>query len=139
LIKNTNDRIILFGSRPDREIVKSFSIEKPQFVLNTTGELSLLETAALMNHCDLVLTNDSGLLHLTSALKKKVVAIFGSTTEQLGFFPYVTEHIVVQNNSLKCRPCSHIGRKKCPRRHFKCMKEITADHVISAINEILGK
>ena len=139
LIKNTNARIILFGSRPDREIVNSFSIKKPQFMLNTTGELSLLETTALMNHCDLVLTNDSGLMHLASALKKKVVAIFGSTTEELGFFPYLTEHIIIQNNSLKCRPCSHIGRKKCPRRHFKCIKEITADHVISAMEELLKK
>ena len=139
LIKNTNARIILFGSRPDREIVNSFSIEKPQFMLDTTGELSLLETTALMNHCDLVLTNDSGLMHLASALKKKVVAIFGSTTEELGFFPYLSEHIVIQNKSLKCRPCSHIGREKCPRQHFKCMKEITADHVISAMEELLMK
>ncbi len=103
------------------------------------GELSLLETATLMSHCDLVLTNDSGLTHLASALKKKVVAIFGSTTEHLGFFPYLTEHIVVQNNKLSCRPCTHIGRDKCPKGHFKCMKEITAEQVINAIEGLLGK
>jgi len=139
MIQNRNARIILFGSGDAGEIVKSFSVQKPQLVLNTIGELSLLETAALMNHCNLVLTNDSGLLHLASALNKKVVAIFGSTTEELGFFPYLTDHIVVQNYNLKCRPCSHIGRDRCPKRHFKCMKEITGEKVIEAIKELLGK
>jgi len=138
LISNKNARVILFGNKADQEIVQSFSIEQTKFVLNATGELSLLETAALMNHCDLVLTNDSGLMHLASALKKKVAAIFGGTTEDLGFFPYLTEHSVVQNNNLKCRPCSHIGRKKCPQKHFKCMKEITAEQVLDAIEVLLG-
>ncbi len=138
-INNRNARIILFGSKADQEILQSLSIERTQFVLNATGELSLLETAALMNHCNLVLTNDSGLMHLASALKKKVVAIFGSTTEHLGFFPYLTEHIVVQNSNLNCRPCTHIGKDKCPRVHFKCMKEIAPEHVICAMEELLGK
>ncbi len=138
-VSNKNARIILFGGDADREIVKSFSIQKHQLVLNTIGELSLLEAAALMNYCDLVLTNDSGLMHIAAALKKKVVAIFGSTTEELGFFPYLNEQTILQNNNLKCRPCSHIGRKKCPKGHFKCMKEITADHVISAMEGLLNK
>lgn len=137
-VRNKNARIILFGSNAEQEIIQSLSIDQYSLVLNACGRLSLLETAALMSHCDLVLTNDSGLMHLAAALKKKVVAIFGSTTEELGFFPYTTQHIVVQNETLKCRPCSHIGRKKCPKRHFKCMKEITAEQVIGAIEELLG-
>jgi ADP-heptose:LPS heptosyltransferase len=78
-------------------------------------------------------------MHLAEALKKKVVAIFGSTSEELGFFPYTTQYTVVQNENLKCRPCSHIGRKKCPKGHFKCMKEISADDAIKAIEELLRK
>ena len=139
-VRNKNARIVLFGSDAEQEIVQSLSIDKSPLVLNVCGKLSLLETAALMNHCDLVLTNDSGLTHLAEALKKKVVAIFGSTTEELGFFPYTTQYTVVQNENLKCRPCSHIGRKKCPKGHFKCMKEISADDdVIKAIEELLHK
>jgi lipopolysaccharide heptosyltransferase II len=139
LTDKKKSKIIIFGSRADQEIVQSLDIENHQCILDATGRLSLLESAILMNHCDLVLTNDSGLMHLASALKKKVVAIFGSTTEELGFFPYTTEHIVIQNNNLCCRPCSHVGRKKCPKGHFKCMKEITAEQVISAVEELLGK
>lgn len=132
-----NFKIIIFGNHADREIAQCLNIDKKQLVLNTTGELSVLETGALMTHCDLLITNDSGLLHLAAAIKKKVVAIFGSTTEELGFFPYTTEHIVVQNNNLKCRPCSHIGRNKCPEGHFKCMQEITASEVIRAVAKLL--
>ncbi len=139
LIGNNNARIVLFGSDADQKIVQSLSINQSPLVLNVCGKLSLLETAALMSHCEIVLTHDSGLMHLATALKKKVVAIFGSTTEELGFFPYTTQHIIVQNENLKCRPCSHIGRKKCPKGHFKCMKQITAEQVISAIEGLLGK
>ena len=139
LVDKGNYKIILFGNRDDREIVASLDIHSSPNVLNTTGELSLRETGALMDFCDVVVTNDSGLMHLASALKKKVVAIFGSTTEELGFFPYLTEHIIVQNNSLKCRPCSHIGRKKCPKKHFKCMKEIPAGQVIDALENIFAR
>jgi lipopolysaccharide heptosyltransferase II len=138
LVDKGNYKIILFGNLDDRKIVASLAIHSSQNVLNTAGELSLCETGALMDFCDLVVTNDSGLVHLASALKKKVVAIFGSTTEELGFFPYLTEHIIVQNNSLKCRPCSHIGRKKCPKKHFKCMKDIPAGQVIDAIENIFA-
>lgn len=139
LVEKGKYQIILFGNQHDRNIAATFDIPASPKILNSIGELSLREAGALMNCCDLVITNDSGLMHLATALKKKVIAIFGSTTEELGFFPYLTEHIVIQNNSLTCRPCSHIGRKKCPKRHFKCMKDISAQHVIDAIETILAK
>ncbi|MCU0643900.1 MAG: lipopolysaccharide heptosyltransferase II [bacterium] len=139
LVDKGNCKIILFGNQDDRKIVASLAIHSSQNILNTAGELSLRETGALMSFCHAVVTNDSGLLHLATALKKKVIAIFGSTTEELGFFPYLTEHIIVQNNSLTCRPCSHIGRKKCPKKHFKCMKDISAGQVVGALENILAR
>lgn len=135
--KAQKSKIIIFGSSVDQNVVQSFKINKNQNVLDTTGKLSLLETGVLINQCDLVVTNDSGLTHLASALKKKIVAIFGSTTEEFGFFPYTTEYIVIQNNNLRCRPCSHIGKHKCPKKHFKCMKDIIPTQVIGAIDRLL--
>ena len=137
LIDEKQSKVIIMGGPADRDVSQSLNMQNNQSVLETTGRSTILETAVLINCCDLLITNDSGLMHLASALKKKVVAIFGSTTEALGFFPYPTEHIVVQNSSLKCRPCSHIGRKRCPEGHFKCMKEITPKQVISAVEELL--
>ncbi len=132
-----NFRVILFGDATDRELIESYNIKQTQTVVNAAGELNLLETAALMDHCNVLLTNDSGLMHMATALKKKVVAIFGSTTELLGFYPYLTEHIILEHKSLACRPCSHVGKHKCPKRHFKCMKEIEAEQVIQAVQNML--
>ena len=137
LTEKRQAKIIIFGGKADQDIIPSFEIENNQHVLDTTGKLSIAETAALMSHCDVVMTNDSGLMHIASALKKKVVAIFGSTTEEFGFFPYATEHIVIQQHGLSCRPCSHVGRKNCPRGHFRCMKEIRTERVIDAVERIL--
>jgi lipopolysaccharide heptosyltransferase II len=136
-IEHHKTKIILFGNKIDRELIHSAQISNEQKILNSAGKHSISETGVLMNHCDVVLTNDSGLLHLATALKKPVVAIFGSTTEELGFFPSITNNIVVQNSDLKCRPCSHVGRNKCPKDHFKCLKEITSKEVIKAIEKLI--
>lgn len=137
LVDQRRARVMLFGNQHDHEIARKLTPINREAIVDTTGRHSLLETAALMQWCDLVVTNDSGLMHLAAALKKKVVAIFGSTTEELGFFPYTTEHIVVQNRSLSCRPCSHVGRNRCPKKHFRCMMEIAPEQVIQAIEALL--
>ncbi|MBC8183955.1 lipopolysaccharide heptosyltransferase II [candidate division KSB1 bacterium] len=136
-IEQQNVKIILFGNKLDRELIESLHITKNQNILNSAGNLSISETGVLMDRCHVVLTNDSGLLHLASALKKPVVAIFGSTTEELGFFPSTTKNIVIQNSNLKCRPCSHVGRNKCLKDHFKCMKDITSNEVIKAVEKLV--
>ncbi len=131
------NKIILFGDAIDKVLIESLNIKNNPNILDVAGALSILESAKLMDHCRLILANDSGLLHVASALKKPVVAIFGSTTEELGFFPLTTQHIVVQNYNVKCRPCSHIGKRTCPKGHFKCMKEITPPQVIAAVEKMM--
>ena len=133
LVQQLKAAVLLFGNGEDKTFTTEIKSTIPQHVFDVAGKLSLLETAALMNYCQLVVTNDSGLMHIASALKKKVVAIFGSTTEELGFFPYTTNSLIVQNENLKCRPCSHVGLHKCPKKHFKCMKDIKAQQVIEAV------
>lgn len=129
--------IILFGNEADRELIETLNITNNQSIINAAGELSIIESAALMDKCDLLLTNDSGLMHLASALKKKVVAIFGSTTRELGFFPTTTEHIVIENLNAICRPCSHVGKNNCPKKHFDCIKKIHPAQVIGAVETLL--
>jgi heptosyltransferase-2 len=133
-----NAGVILFGDSHDqavtRELIASCGKDR---LYDFAGELSLLETAAMMRKCQLVVTNDSGLMHLATALKKKVVAIFGSTTEELGFFP-VSEHaVVIENRAVPCRPCSHVGRHTCPKKHFDCMSQISPDQVMRGINQLM--
>jgi heptosyltransferase-2 len=99
----------------------------------------LLETAAALDYCNVVVSNDSALMHIAAARKRSIVAIFGSTVKEFGFFPYRTRHIVVERTDVRCRPCSHIGLDHCPKKHFRCMKEITAPDVMNALEEALGR
>jgi len=106
-------------------------------VMNLTARLSLLETAAFMDRCSIIVSNDSGLMHVAAARKRKIVAIFGPTVKELGFFPYAAPAVVIEHRGLNCRPCTHIGLPECPRGHFKCMNEISPSEVVDAANLLL--
>jgi len=134
--------IVILGSHGEEErctdIERRIREASPEtVVVNVAGRLSFPETAAMMDRCEIVITNDSGLMHIAAARKRNVVAIFGSTTKELGFYPYGTPHIVVENDSLECRPCTHIGRQSCPKGHFKCMNDIPTSRVVEAAHRLL--
>lgn len=136
--------IVIFGSEAERErsdvIEQLIAHKNPDVkVLNLAGEISLTETAAMMDYCPLVITNDSGLMHIAAARKRNVVAIFGPTVKEFGFFPFGTNNVVVENAGLYCRPCTHVGLPNCPEGHFKCMNEITVDRVIQFANTLLAR
>lgn len=142
LARKTSSNIILFG--PGDEIDRCSAIEEfirkrdnSVSVYNMAGKISLLESAAAMDYCRVVVSNDSGLMHLAAARKRPVVAIFGSTVRELGFFPFGTRSAVVENTDLGCRPCSHIGRAACPKGHFRCMNDIQSTQVIEAASQLL--
>ncbi len=107
-------------------------------VLNTAGMLSLIETAAAMDHCRVIVTNDSGLMHIAAARRRRIVAIFGSTVRQFGFYPPADRSIVVEEHGLECRPCTPIGRASCPRGHFRCMQDITPGRVSAAASAFMN-
>jgi len=141
--KEFTAKIFLFGGPEEREDC-SFVAEavarniSPDAVDNFAGEMSLLETTAALEFCDVVVTNDSGLMHLAAAKQKKIVAIFGSTVQEFGFFPFGTESAIVEREGLDCRPCTHIGRKDCPKEHFKCMTEIEPEEVYTTMSRLLN-
>lgn len=136
--------VVLFGSSDEHqrcaEIKAMMEEKKPEFqIANMAGKFSLLETAAAMDRCSLVITNDSGLMHIAAARRRKVLAIFGSTVKEFGFFPFGTESVVVENESITCRPCTHIGLPACPKGHFKCMNDIPTSRVVEAALPFLGQ
>ena len=75
-------------------------------------------------------------MHLAQSQKTPVLAIFGSTTKELGFFPLEEKSVVVEY-PISCRPCYHIGREKCTKGHFKCMKEIQVDDVMKGAEKLI--
>jgi len=120
--------IYLFGGKNDREICKYLSA-RIKNAEDHSNDDNLLELAEKMKSCTVIICNDSGLMHTASAIDVPLIAVFGSTVKEFGFEPYNCSNLILENNSLSCRPCSHIGREKCPKSHFKCMREITPEFV----------
>jgi ADP-heptose:LPS heptosyltransferase len=127
-------KIVLFGGKDDRELCRQIS-EALADSIDLSNDNQLLHTAKEMKNCRLIICNDSGLLHLACAVKVPVIMIMGSTVKEFGFAPYKNKNLVLENNSLSCRPCSHIGRKNCPKKHFKCMLDIKPGNVFEKIKE----
>lgn len=115
---------VIFGGKDDKAVCDRISSNISNSI-NMCNDNNLYETAAGIKQCKLVVTNDSGLMHTTAAVGTRVVVLFGSSVKEFGFTPYGVKNVILENNSLSCRPCSHIGKSSCPKQHFKCMKEIT--------------
>jgi len=136
LLSKAGFSIVLFGGKDDREICSDISSKIPGSI-DLSSDNDLLQTAKDMTFCKAVVCNDSGLMHTASTVQTPVVALFGSTVREFGFAPYGTKNLILENNSLSCRPCSHIGKKKCPKGHFKCMKLLTPDLVFNELKNFL--
>ena len=132
-----NLKIVILGGSGDAAIGEQLSHSDDVF--NFCGKLSLLESAVILSKGLAVVSNDTGLMHMATAVQKPVVAIFGSSIVEWGFAPFRCEHVLVEQSKLICRPCSHIGRHECPQKHFRCMKEITPARVFNALRSLLEK
>lgn len=138
-VHHHNAQLLLLGNTSEMEISNHIARSLPDAAINLTGQYSLMQSACALNHAHLVLANDTGLMHLATALNKPTVAIFGPTTHELGFFPTGENVTVVEHPNLSCRPCTHIGRHTCPKGHFKCMREIEPAQVIRAAEASISK
>jgi heptosyltransferase-2 len=88
-----------------------------------------------MKLCRLVISGDTGPMHIAESLNVPLIAIMGSSVREFGFYPQSDNSLIVENNSIKCRPCSHIGRPSCPQGHFKCMRAITPENIFSLVTK----
>ncbi len=130
--------IILLGGKEDKElsgrIVKTATVAVEDF----TGTTGWQESAALLSRSQLLVTNDTGVMHLACGLDIPVVALFGPTTVHLGFHPFRARSRVAEI-SLPCRPCSYHGTAHCPKGHFRCLRDISPDRVIQLAEELLAQ
>jgi heptosyltransferase-2 len=129
--------IIVLGGKKEAPAGNMIAEKIGSNCYDLTGKTSLLETAAIIKLSDLIITVDTGCMHLGWAFQRKMVCIFGSTVKELGYYPDYNSAAIVENKGLKCRPCSHNGLKSCPKKHFKCMNEITIEMVVSAAEKLL--
>lgn len=125
-----NYRIYLVGSSTDYDLCdeiihKSNSNE----VENLCGKLKLMETAALFAHAQRVFVNDSGPLHIASALNTPVSALFCSTIPEFGFGPLSDINEIIEVKNLECRPCGLHGHEICPKGHFNCGNKLDLEKI----------
>ncbi|TCZ72917.1 glycosyltransferase family 9 protein [Flaviaesturariibacter aridisoli] len=131
--------VLLLGGPEEAAEGEEIASVDPVKVYNACGKFKLNESVDLVRKSKLVVAHDTGLMHIAAALKKPVIAVWGSTTPSFGMVPYYGDNYLlhhgrpyddVQVHKLWCRPCTKIGRDKCPQGHFKCMKDISIDELV---------
>lgn len=132
LAQRYNAQTVLLGAKEDETLTAQVRAMMKTPALNLAGKLSIRGTSAVMERCFLFIGNDTGLMHIASALNLPGVAIFGPTTSHLGFFPYRSRLNVVEKQGLNCRPCTKQGNKHCPKGHFRCMTDISVEEVVNS-------
>ena len=129
--------IVMIGKGEDNKNIEEVLTKTNSNVFNLCDELNLLELAELMKRTALVISGDTGPMHIAEAMQIPLVVIAGSSVREFGFYPQSERAEVLENNGLTCRPCSHIGRDKCPKGHFKCMKDITPEMVFEKCKKLM--
>jgi len=124
--------IILVGSPKERDECESINKISENICINLAGELSLKESGALLSKAKFLITNDSGPFHIGRGVKTKSYVIFGPTDPNM--FEYDDLGVLIYGNE-PCSPCSLHGDKKCPKDHFNCMKNISAEDIMKRIDK----
>lgn len=128
--------ILLFGGSEDAEVVAKVQKLCGGCAVSLVNTISLRELPAALSLCKVLITNDSGPMHVAVARHVPVVAIFCATTPELGFYPYSARAIVVEKD-LPCRPCSSHGSRRCPLGTEDCIRLIRAEDVFQAVERLL--
>ena len=131
LEQHTDIKVIVIGSEEDKKL----NINITQNAVDLRGETRLLELAEILKRSQVLVSNDSAPIHIASAYSCHIIAIFGATTRDLGFFPWSTNSTVIEVDNLDCRPCGLHGSKKCPKGHFKCMRDIPPERIYKTVIE----
>jgi ADP-heptose:LPS heptosyltransferase len=130
--------IILLGGKEDFGTGRLIAHLDSVKIYNACGKFSLNESADILRRSKLVISHDTGLMHIAAAFHKTVFSIWGNTVPSFGMYPYKTSSEVFQVNHLWCRPCSKIGFEKCPLGHFKCMLKISVNEIVKKTGADLG-
>lgn len=131
LIKNIDLPVVLLGDGNDKIQGDQIVSAAGNNVLNTCGLYNINQSASIVKQSKVVISHDTGLMHIAAAFSKKIISVWGNTVPEFGMYPYQPDpdSIIIGMENLKCRPCSKLGFKKCPKKHFRCMNDINTEHV----------
>ncbi len=131
-------RVALIGGDAEQDAARTIRVEAAVAdFIDATGQLSILGSAELIRRAAVLVTNDSAPLHLASAMNTPTLAVFGPTVPGFGFGPLASPNVVAGNDTLACRPCHRHGPRRCPLGHWRCMRDISANHVAELVEGIV--
>jgi len=136
--KEIDHPVILLGGKEDASNGDEITSVDPIKIYNACGKFKLNESADLVRKARLVISNDTGLMHIAAAYKKQVISLWGNTVPEFGMTPYYGDSAISSiplQTKVWCRPCSKIGYDKCPLGHFKCMEKITVDELLERVRQ----
>ncbi|MBU0518052.1 lipopolysaccharide heptosyltransferase II [bacterium] len=128
--------ILLIGGSVDSSLCQNIANAIGGNTLNGAGQFTLRQSVEALRRCEALVTNDSAPTHLGLAANTRVFTIFGSTAPQFGFFPYGEKGKSLQID-LYCRPCTNHGKRNCPEKHFRCLKDLTPGLVYQQLQQVL--
>ena len=136
LFIENNYQVDLLGGSTEKELCEEIA-DKAKGANVLAGSLSIAETIKILSNYALVVSNDSAPTHMAVYNNTPVITIFGPTTLKQGFRPWSDNSAVVENNTLKCRPCGKHGHNECPLGHHNCMKLIHAHEAFELAQKLL--
>jgi ADP-heptose:LPS heptosyltransferase len=138
IVRKINLPVIILGGKEDCEDGEFIQQQSGELCYNVCGKYNLGQSASLVQKARVIITHDTGLMHIAAAFKKKIISIWGNTIPEFGMFPYQPhpDSQMFEVKGLQCRPCSKIGYKACPKKHFKCMNEIDEDKITDLAKQL---
>ena len=139
ICQKLNWPVILLGGKADEGRGRRIQQLAGSNVFNACGMFSVNQSASLIRQARKVITNDTGLMHIAAAFGKNIASIWGNTIPEFGMYPYLegkgnAASAIFEVKDLSCRPCSKLGFDKCPKGHFRCMKDQDTNGMINFLN-----
>jgi ADP-heptose:LPS heptosyltransferase len=152
LVQLIDHPIVVLGGPDDRAVGDVLAGLDPIKIYNACGKFSLNESADLVRKAKLIITHDTGLMHIAAAFRKPIISVWGNTVPAFGMTPYLNQPGApnaqqglhtggvekVEVMGLRCRPCSKIGYNACPKGHFNCMEQIDLHELHKKAQQILA-
>lgn len=140
VVNSIDSNFVLIGGPGEKdkadEVIKK-STNKNLF--NACGGFNIEQSAYLLEKSQCVISPDTGMMHIASALSKPVISVWGNTVPEFGMYPYIPQNEnlvhIVEVKELKCRPCSKIGHSACPKKHFNCIEQLDVQAIKKLVNQ----
>ena len=137
--------VVLLGGPEDGGDGQVIAAQDPIKIYNSCGKFDLNESAELVKIARVIVSNDTGLMHVAAAFQKPIISLWGNTSPEMGMFPYygfnnlkervAPKSVIMEMDKLSCHPCSKLGYNRCPKKHFKCMNDLDMSFAVEQVKK----